>query len=489
MAKIDTSAYPEPSVDRYVPPPHNQELPHDFVAEQCVLGCIMLEPDSWDQAISIIQKDDFFDINHKIIFDAYERIKASNRNIDVITVQSQLIDAGALERVGGQEYLLNLQSQVPSGASVGSYASVVREHSIKRRVLACCSNLTSFVFSNKGVSAEEVLHKAESEIFAVAEKSVFNDNQGPKSLETIVPETLDRIGTNVKNYESGGSGVTGISTGFRLLDSYTLGYHEGELIILAARPGMGKTTLGMNMVESAFLNRDNHTPVLVFSLEMPAWSIVLRMISSLSDVKFGNLNRGNLTGEEMKKLAQAVSVMNDPSRQHMLYIDDQPGLTPNDVRVRAKKIAKEHGGLSLIMLDYLQLLSIPGFGTDKQHEVSEISKALKQIARELKVPIIALSQLSRGVESRTDKRPNNSDLRESGAIEQDADLIMFIYRDDYYHKDSKDQGLAEVIISKQRNGPTGTIKLVFDNEYSRFSNLIDDDPAMEPRPSDLKYGS
>lgn len=491
MSKVDTSKYPSGSKSYYAPG-QSREIPHDYKAEQSLLGCLLLDNNAWDQVAGTIRKEDFYDFPHQAIFEACERIAASRKNIDLITLQSELDSADLLEKVGGQEYITALADLVPSSASVSSYASVVKDRSVKRQVLDCCRSLSDFVYENKGVTCDEILHKAENSFFEISENSLNNDSVGPRPIKDIVMETMNHIQENMKLRMNGGNGITGIPSGFHALDEKTSGFHPGEMIVLAARPSMGKTTLGMNFVENAFLDPNNHKPVVVFSLEMPAWQIVLRMLSSLSDIKLQRLSKGEqLTGEELAKLSRAVSVIKQPDRMNMLFIDDQTGLSPSDVRVRAKAISKNYGGISMILIDYLQHMSIPGYGTDKLHEVSEISRSLKQLAMELKIPVIALAQLSRNLENRPDKHPQNSDLRESGAIEQDADLIMFIYRDEYYHKDSKKKGIAEVIIGKQRNGPTGTVELIFESEYSRFSNYASnyDSPEVQPRPSDVgKYG-
>ncbi len=489
---IDTSMYPLNS-QSYASQGQNREIPHDFKAEQSVLGCLLLDPNAWDQVASVLRKEDFFDFSHQTIFEACGNIASSRKVIDMVTLQSELEATDLLEKVGGQEYITSLANLVPSSASVGSYASVVKDRSVKRQILECCRGLSDFVYDNKVASGDEILNRAESDIFRIAENSLLNDSTGPRPIIELVNETISHISETMTNRKNGGNGVTGIPSGFTKLDEMTSGFHPGEMIVLAARPSMGKTTLGMNFVENAFLNPANHKPVVVFSLEMPAWQLVLRMLSSLSDITMDKLSRGEeLTRDEMERFNRAVAVIKQEDRRNMLFIDDQTGLSPSDVRVRAKKIYKEHGGISLILIDYLQHMSIPGYGTDKLHEVSEISRSLKQLAMDLKIPVIALAQLSRNLENRTDKRPQNSDLRESGAIEQDADLIMFIYRDEYYHKDSKDKGLAEVIIGKQRNGPTGAVKLIFEGAYSRFSNYAGrdyDSPENQPRPSDVsRYG-
>lgn len=478
--KIDISKYPDrKTIDRSIVP--GREIPHDYNAEQSVLGCILLDNTAWEYVSGVLRPEDFYNQANKIIYESFTRLANSQQNIDVVTLQSDLDGLHLLERVGGQSYLIFLQDKVPSIASIRSYASVVRDRAIKRQVIDCCKKISDYTYENGDIGGEDILDKAEHDIFEIAENRIMNESSGPQSLSNLIKPTMERIQANM----SSKGGVTGIPSGFTDLDSKTNGFHEGELIILAARPSMGKTTLAMNIVENAFLNPNNDKPVLVFSLEMPAWQLNLRMLSSLSRIELEKLSRGTLTSGDCTNLGKAVSLMKD--RGEMLYIDDQTGLSPMDVRTRARKIAREKGGISLIMIDYLQHMSIPGYGNDKQQEVSEISRNLKQLAMELKVPVIALSQLNRSLESRTDKRPMNSDLRESGAIEQDADLIMFIYRDEYYHKDSKDKGLAEVIIGKQRNGPTGTTMLLFENKFSRFSNYTNnyDDPSLQPPPSDM----
>ncbi len=473
--KIDISKYPQKKQQATVPI-SSREIPHDYSAEQSVLGCILLDGNAWDIAGSLLHADDFYNQANRLIFESFIRLANSQQNIDAVTLQSDLDNHHLLEKVGGQNYIIHLQDFVPSAASVRSYVNVVRDRAIKRQVLDCCRKLSDFTYENTSLEGEDILDKAEHDIFQIAENRIMNESSGPQQLSDLIKPTMDRLQSNMANK----GGVTGIPSGFNDLDGKTNGFHEGELIIVAARPSMGKTTFAMNIVENVFLNHSVNKPVLVFSLEMPAWQLNLRMLSSISRIKLEALSKGSLSSDDCNKLAKAVSVMKD--RGDMLYIDDQTGLSPMDVRTRARKIARERGGISMIMIDYLQHMSIPGYGTDKQQEVSEISRSLKQLAMELKVPVIALSQLNRGLESRTDKRPMNSDLRESGAIEQDADLIMFIYRDEYYHKDSKDKGLAEIIIGKQRNGPIGTTMLLFEGAFSRFSNYTNnyDDPSLQP---------
>ncbi|MGN1357349.1 MAG: replicative DNA helicase [Succinivibrionaceae bacterium] len=472
--KIDISLYPKAKASSTVS--SGREIPHDYNAEQSVLGCILLDNAAWETASSSLRPEDFYNQANRLIFESFLRLANSQQNIDSVTLQSDLDSRHLLDKVGGQNYLIHLQDIVPSAASVRSYVNVVRDRAIKRQVLDCCRRLSDYTYENTDLEGEDILDKAEHDIFEIAENRIMNESSGPQPLAELIKPTMERLKDNMSRK----GGVAGVASGFTELDKKTNGFHEGELIILAARPSMGKTTLAMNIVEHAFLNPENTKPVLVFSLEMPAWQLNLRMLSSISRIELEKLSRGTLDSSDCVNLGKAVSLMKE--RGDMLYIDDQTGLSPMDVRTRARKIARERGGISLIMIDYLQHMSIPGYGTDKQQEVSEISRSLKQLAMELNVPVIALSQLNRSLENRTDKRPMNSDLRESGAIEQDADLIMFIYRDEYYHKDSKDKGLAEIIIGKQRNGPTGTTKLLFENKFSRFSNYTRDydDPSLQP---------
>lgn len=490
MDKIDTSRYPG-GKNRNVPviPENLREIPHDNQAEQALLSCLMIDANAWDQVSSILEDDDFYEMAHREIFRVCRSIAESGHTIDLVTLISQLREMNYLERVGGEEYITRLAEATPGASSVRNYADIVRDRAIKRKILDTVKTVTEEIYSQKHTSSVEVLGMVDRAVSEISKRTV-SGSTGPVPVDVVMTETIERIRGFMVNAQNGGNGVTGLSSGFRRLDEMIRGFHEGEMIILAARPSMGKTALGMNFVENAFLNPANHRPVVVFSMEMPAWSLVFRMLSSISGVKMNKLSKGELDQDEMNKLLQAAGIIKQEDRKNMLFIDQQPGLSPADIRVRTRNIVKEHGPVSLILIDYLQIMSFPGYGTDKQQEISAISHSLKAIAMEFKVPVIALSQLNRSVESRTDKRPMNSDLRESGSIEQDADLIMHIYRDEYYHKDSKDKGIAEIIIGKQRNGPIGTVKLLFESEYSRFANFDEryENPELQPRPSDLKNG-
>lgn len=440
------------------------ENPNCFEAEKGVLGALLVDSsdDSIEKVSTKLDVSDFYKPNHQEIFKACTEIFRLNQKIDYLTVSNYLKNKGILEEVGGMPYLIDLGKFVPSAASIETYANIVHDFSLRRQLVKNLSEIMNQAKGGEGTDVHDILDNAQQCIAEIVAQNI-DDNVGPQPLNSILDNALARIRNNINNP----SGITGLSTGFTALDHMTTGFQQGDLIILAARPSMGKTTFAMNLVTSAVMKAEK--PVVVFSLEMPSWQLGIRLICSIAKVEMDHLNKGKLNSEEMNSISKAISLLND--RKNHLFVDDQGGLSPNDVRERVRKIYKEFGGISLIMIDYLQLMRVPSIENNKQLEVSEISSALKRMAKEFKVPVIALSQLNRTLEQRTDKRPMNSDLRESGAIEQDADLIMFIYRDEVYHPDTKDKNIAEIIIGKQRNGPIGKVELFFQGQYSLFSNI------------------
>ena len=440
--------------------------PHSTEAEQAVLGGIMLSNQYWDGIAERVIAEDFYTFAHKAIFQTMEELMLNQTPIDLITLDQALKAKGISDSVGGFAYLADLSNNTPNAINILAYAEIVREKAILRELIAVGNRIAENSYSPKGKDIKMVLDEAEREVFAIAEKR-SSSTEGPQNVLSVLESTIARIETlgKLENH----NGVTGVTTGFVELDKKTAGLQPSDLIIVAARPSMGKTTFAMNLCENAAMASDK--PVLVFSLEMPAEQIMMRMIASLARVDQTKIRTGqNLEEAEWSKIASVFGMF---KQKNNLYIDDSSGLTPTELRSRARRVYRENGGLSMIMVDYLQLMRAPAFSDNRTLEIAEISRSLKALAKELEVPVIALSQLNRTLEQRADKRPVNSDLRESGSIEQDADLIMFIYRDEVYNDNSEDKGVAEIIIGKQRNGPIGRVRLAFNGQFSRFDNLAE----------------
>ena len=440
--------------------------PHSTEAEQAVLGGIMLSNQHWDGIAERVIAEDFYTFAHKAIFQTMEELMRNQMPIDLITLDQALKAKGISDSVGGFAYLADLSNNTPNAINILAYAEIVREKAILRELIAVGNRIAENSYSPKGKDIKMVLDEAEREVFAIAEKR-SSSTEGPQNVLSVLESTIARIETlgKLENH----NGVTGVTTGFVELDKKTAGLQPSDLIIVAARPSMGKTTFAMNLCENAAMASDK--PVLVFSLEMPAEQIMMRMIASLARVDQTKIRTGqNLEEAEWSKIASVFGMF---KQKNNLYIDDSSGLTPTELRSRARRVYRENGGLSMIMVDYLQLMRAPAFSDNRTLEIAEISRSLKALAKELEVPVIALSQLNRTLEQRADKRPVNSDLRESGSIEQDADLIMFIYRDEVYNDNSEDKGVAEIIIGKQRNGPIGRVRLAFNGQFSRFDNLAE----------------
>lgn len=452
------------------PPVRDEEVarlrvpPHSIEAEQSVLGGLLLDNSAWDRAGDLLTESDFYRWEHRHIYGAIGTLVNATRPADVITVFEQLQSLGKAEECGGLVYLNALAQSVPSAANLRRYAEIVRERAILRKLVATSDEIATAAFNPQGRQVNEILDEAEGKIFRIGEEG-SRSKQGFQSMDQLVVQLIDRVN---ELHENGAEDVTGVRTGFYDLDKMTAGLQPGDLIILAARPSMGKTAFALNIGEHVAVNEG--LPVVVFSMEMGAAQLALRMVGSLGRIDQSNLRTGRLRDDEWGRLSEAVEKLGKVS----MYIDESPGLTPSEVRARARRQARQCGQLGLIIVDYLQLMSGSG-GTSEENRatvIGEISRGLKSLAKELKCPVIALSQLNRSVETRTDKRPMMSDLRESGAIEQDADVIMFIYRDEYYTKEAcKEPGVAEIIIGKQRNGPTGTVKLTFLKPLTKFDNL------------------
>lgn len=438
--------------------------PHSIEAEQSLIGGILLDNTAWDKVSGRIYAEDFYRGDHRLIFQSIEALAAKDKPVDVLTVTDLLKTQGELDNAGGEIYLFELAKNTPTAANITAYADIVHERSILRQLISAAGDIADDAFNPKGRETREVLDEAERRIFEIAETD--SATQGPVALPTVLGDTMEKLHTLQKN----GGKITGTATGFKDLDDMTTGLQASDLIIVAGRPSMGKTILGVNIAEQVALQnleREQKQPVLIFSLEMPSDAIAMRMLSSLGRINQHKLRTGDLATEDWSRIASNLSLLSDAH----IFIDDAPGLTPTEVRSRARRLAREHGQLGLIVIDYLQLMRVPGYKDNRTLEISEISRSLKSLAKELKVPVVALSQLNRSLEQRADKRPIMSDLRESGAIEQDADLIAFIYRDEVYNEDSPDKGIAEVIIGKQRNGPIGKVRLAFLGQYMRFDNL------------------
>ncbi|MCS5710197.1 replicative DNA helicase [Candidatus Berkiella aquae] len=436
--------------------------PHSVDAEQAVLGGLMLDNKAWDQIADKLVEKHFYRRDHQLIFRAMVKLMSENKPLDVITVSEVLQQLEMHDEVGGLAYLGELAKNTPSAANIGAYAEIVYERAILRELISVGTLITESAFDPQGRASLEILDEAEKKVFDISEQG--SRGSGPEGIRGIVSKAID----NIEKRFHDNNPVTGIATGFADFDRLTTGMQEGDLVIVAGRPSMGKTLLGMNIAEHAAIR--SQKAVLVFSMEMPGESLAMRMLSSIGRIDQNKLRTGRLVEEDWTRLTSAVSLLSNAK----LYIDETPALTPMEMRTRARRVARERDGLGLIVVDYLQLMRGSSTTDNRTAEISEISRSLKQLAKELRVPVVALSQLNRSLEQRPNKRPVMSDLRESGAIEQDADLIVFIYRDEVYNEDSPDKGTAEIIIGKQRNGPIGTVRLTFMGQYARFENFTTD---------------
>ena len=438
--------------------------PHSVEAEQSVLGGLLLENEALDKVADILRPADFYRHDHKLIFQHISKLIEHNKPADIVTVAESLEISAELSSVGGIAYLGALAQNTPTAANIRRYAEIVRERSVMRKLVEVGSGIAESAYNPQGRDAQQLLDEAEAKIFQIAEGGK-RSNEGFVDIKVLLPQVADRI-DYLYQRENQGS-VTGIPTGFNDLDEKTSGFQPGDLIIVAGRPSMGKTAFSLNIAENVAL--DAKKAVAVFSMEMGATQLATRMIGSVGRLDQHRMRNGNLEDEDWVRLTTALGKLNDAP----IYIDEGAGLSSFDVRARARRLHRQCGGLGLIVVDYLQLMT-GAAGRQSENratEISEISRSLKALAKELDVPVVALSQLNRGLEQRTDKRPVMSDLRESGAIEQDADVILFIYRDEVYNPDSQDKGTAEIIIAKQRNGPIGRIRLTFMGQHTRFENF------------------
>ncbi len=435
--------------------------PSSIEAEQSVLGGLMLDNEKWENIYEIINLEDFFSKSHQIIFNEMQKLSETYKPIDLITLSESLKKNKKLNIIGGFEYLAELSQNVPSVSNIDYYAEIIKEKSILREIINISNEIITYSFHPEGKNSKDIIDIAESKIFKISEKKIFKDKK-PINIKNIIKNTKYKI---KKLYKNPKKEITGIDTGYIDLNKKTFGFQKSDLIIIAARPSMGKTTFAMNICENIAMSHKK--PILIFSLEMSSEQIITRLISSLSRVNQNKIKTGKLNNKDWIRISSTIKLL---EKKKNIFIDDSCNLTPNDIKSRTRKIYRENKGLSIVMIDYLQLMKSSSFLENRTLEIADISRSLKILAKELKIPIIALSQLNRSSEQRSDKRPVNSDLRESGSIEQDADLIIFIYRDEVYYENSDMKGIAEIIIGKQRNGPTGTIHLMFNGKISRFDN-------------------
>lgn len=418
----------------------------------------MLDDNAWDNISGSLAAEDFYRSDHRIIYRVMADLVEKNHPLDIITISEALEGIGELENVGGLAYISDLASSTPTASNIHAYAQIVRERSTVRSLISVAHEIADSGFNPDGRDSATLIDEAESKVFKISDDRPSSG--GPESVRPLLTRAVERIDVLFRTKGA----LTGISSGFRDIDEMTSGLQPADLIIVAGRPSMGKTSFMMNIAESAAISGES--PVLVFSMEMPSDSLVLRMLSSLGRIDQTKIRTGQLGDDDWPRLTSAVTLLNDKP----LFIDDTAALSPNEIRSRARRVAREHGKLGMILLDYIQLMQVSGTPENRAGEISEISRSLKSIAKEFDCPVIAGSQLNRSLEQRPDKRPIMSDLRESGAIEQDADVIMAIYRDEVYHEDAE-KGIAEIIFLKQRNGPIGRKKLAFVGQYTKFEDL------------------
>ena len=460
----------EPARNAAPAPARIKVPPHSLEAEQSFLGGLMLDQHAWLRVADRVAAQDFYRPSHRIIFEVMASLADENEPVDVVTLSEALSARSLLEKAGGNPYLAELVDNTPGATNIAAYADIIRERAAMRRLISVSGEISDMAFAPEGRSSADVLDHAEQLVFDIAEGRIRE--RAPQRVGGLADAVAQRLDFLSKT----GNSITGVASGFSDLDRRTAGFQAGDLVIIAARPSMGKTALMVHIAEHAVMNGDDQPPnahdaVLIFSLEQPADQLVMRMLSSLGRIDQTRMRTGELQAQDWDRFNSARGVLKD----RPLYVDDTPALTPNELRTRARRVAAEAGGLKMIMVDYMQLMRPSGKHENRTNEIAEISRSLKTIAKELGCPVVACSQLNRSLESRADKRPYMSDLRESGAIEQDADVILFIYRDEVYNKASEDQGLAEIIIGKQRNGPIGMVKLAFAASLTKFENHADAD--------------
>lgn len=441
--------------------------PHSVEAEQSVLGGLLLEATAWDQVGDVLRSEDFYRPDHKQIFESISVLSAEGKPCDVVTVSEHLQRSGLLDDVGGLAYVGELARVTPTAANIRAYASIVRERSLLRQLVSAGTEIASSALANEGHSARELVDMAEQAVFEIAEQG-SRGKEGAVSARSLLPALIDKI----DEWHQNPDGLRGLPTGFNDFDKITGGLRPGDLVIVAGRPSMGKTTLAVNMAEYAAVNPAIKAPALIFSMEMPSEQLLTRMLSSIGSVPMKAIRSGAVSDDDWVRITGATTQLSEAK----IFIDETPGLSPMELRTRARRVKREHG-LGLVVVDYLQLMQVPGNKENRATEISEISRGLKALAKELSVPVIALSQLNRGVEQRENKKPVMSDLRESGAIEQDADMILLIYREEVYDKNTTKKGIAEIDLAKHRNGEIGTFLLTFQGLYSRFVNYAPDSYA------------
>jgi replicative DNA helicase len=433
--------------------------PNSIQAEQAVLGGLMLDNEGWDKVAEHVSEEDFYRKEHRYIFRAISQLAAKMDPFDVVTVSEMLETMGEIDTVGGLAYVGMLAKDTPTAANIDSYAKIVRDRSVLRQLIHVGTTISGSAFNTEGQETSQLLENAERQVFEIAEQQQ-RGKSGFIPVRSLLAKAVDKIESL---YEQDNP-ITGVSTGFTDFDEMTSGLQASDLVIVAGRPSMGKTTFAMNLAENVAIKAKK--PVAVFSMEMPGDQLAMRMMSSLGRIDQHKVRTGKLDDDEWPRMTSAINLL----AETQLFIDDTAALTPTEVRSRSRRLMREHGQLGLIVLDYLQLMQSPSSGENRVQQISDISRNLKALAKELNVPVVALSQLNRNLEQRPNKRPVMSDLRESGSIEQDADVIVFIYRDEVYKEDSPDKGVAEIIIGKQRNGPIGTSRLTFLGQYTRFEN-------------------
>ena len=441
-------------------------------AEKAVLGGLMLETERFDSVILKISDKDFHGKDHQLIFESMGELINESKPLDPLTVSEKLDSKNLLNKIGGKDYLISLATETPTAANLEAYAEIIRQRSVARQLMKANSEIAELINNPQGMDGFSLLDEAERKIFSLNDEA--NRSQSNiLSMKELIPKSIDRL----HQLAESGSKLLGSSTGFKAIDNKLQGLQDGDLIVVAGRPSMGKTAFAMNVAENVLVENDENTgAVLVFSLEMPAESLTTRLLSGMSRLDQQNVRSGKLDNKQVTQVVEQSKRL----RELPLYIDDSSLLSPMELRARARRINRqEPNGLSLIVVDYLQLMQIPGSLENRVNQISEISRSLKSLAKELNVPVIALSQLNRAVEQRTDKRPMMADLRDSGAIEQDADVILFIYRDEVYNEDSEQGNKAEIIIGKQRNGPIGKTYLTFLKQYARFEDFVPDDRLPE----------
>jgi replicative DNA helicase len=436
--------------------------PHSVEAEQAVLGGLVLDPAAWDNVADAVTEEDFYRPDHRLIFAAIAELAGEAKPCDVIMVSQHLERAGKLEQAGGLAYLSSIARDTPSAANVRAYADIVRERSLLRQLIRAGTDIATAAFNNDGETARALVDRAEQRVFEIAEGS-FRAREGAVAVRSLLPGVIDQIDEWHNNPDK----LRGLATGFTDFDKLTGGLRPGDLVIVAGRPSMGKTTLAVNMAEYAAVHPGTRASVAIFSMEMPSEQVITRMLASIGGVPLNSLRSGKISDEDWVRITSATSQLSEAK----IFIDETPALNPTELRARARRVKREHG-LSLIVIDYLQLMHVPGTQENRATEIAEISRGLKALAKELQVPVIALSQLNRAVEQREHKRPVMSDLRESGSLEQDSDMILLIYREEVYDRNTTKKGIAEIDLVKHRNGEIGTFLLTFQGQYTRFANYL-----------------